>query len=170
MSLFGVVSYKSIFTGLVLLALFFCCLFSPVSVYAEGVTERPVDVGDCGDFDDLTGECAKPPTLVLVEIWVIKGLYIVWALGGFIFLAGLVAIGFQWMTSGGDEQKLKELKQQATYWAISIPVFFGGVPAINTVLRVFPIDQDALCMEQLTLPAFQLVFPNACTSGGGAGE
>lgn len=155
-------NHKGFFAGLVLLALLVFGLFFPAVVRATGIADEPVNVEDCGDFDDLTGECAKPPTLKLVEIWVIKGLYIVWALGGFIFLVGLIAIGFKWMTSGGDEQKLKDLKTQATYWAISIPIFFGGVPAINFVLKVFPINTGRACYQDLDQPAFQIVFPNAC--------
>jgi len=164
---------KGIFTGLVLLALLLIVL--PQSVYAQ-TSSTPIDT-DAGNVVtcDISADpsCSPPPTLTLVEFWVIKALYITWAVGGFIFLFGLVAIGFRWMTSGGDQQKLEELKKQATYWAISIPIFFGGVPAVNFVLQVFPVSKEATCTQQLnSLPAFQLVFPGTClgSTKPGAGE
>lgn len=155
---------KGIFTGLVLLALLF--IVYPRQVRAEGTTPIDSSEGSTVQCTDLSNpECTKPPTLKLAEFWVIKGLYVTWAVGGFIFLFGLVAIGFRWLTSGGDQQKLEELKKQATYWALSIPIFFGGVPAINFVLKVFPVSQEATCTENLNLPAFQLIFTEACYPG-----
>ena len=155
---------KILFTGLVFLALLF--LWSPQSVGATGTFTDIEDEGGVTACDDLSSdECTQPPTLHLVEIWAIKALYIAWAVGGIIFLVGLVSIGFRWLTSGGDQQKLEELKKQATYWAISIPIFFGGVPAISFVLQVFPINQEATCLQDTSLPGFQIIFPNVCRPG-----
>ena len=153
---------KWIFTGLVLLALLFIVFPERSSAQTPIDSDQGID-NDCLDLNNP--ECTKPPTLVLLEFWVIKALYVTWAVGGFVFLFGLVVIGFRWMTSQGDPQKLEELKKQATYWAISIPIFFGGVPAINFVLRVFPVSQENTCTQNLNLPAFQLIFQNSCQPG-----
>ncbi|HEC65759.1 MAG TPA: hypothetical protein ENI23_10715 [bacterium] len=160
--------------GFVVLAVGFLLLASDVS--AQVITEKyDPATADCEyapDFDpNSPGDCT-PPTFRQVEIWVINGLYLIWAFGGLIFLVGLIVIGFQWMTSGGDQQKLEELKKRATYWAISIPIFFGGVPVINTVMNFLPISESATCYESLSQPGFQLVFPNSCAyyEGGCFGD
>ncbi len=159
--------YKRIFLGLVLLALVFFIFPSAAKAQITPIDEDPVDFGNCTpeqfeDFNNPNNPCVKPPTLKLAEIWAIKILYILWGLGGLMFFFGLVAIGGQWLLRGSDKQVLEELKKQATYWAISIPVFFAGVPSISLVLKVFPINTGEACYAELNQPAFQLIFPNSC--------
>ncbi len=126
-------------------------------VFAQDETAVP---SGCTNLSDPV-QC-PPPGIQLVEVWVIKGIYILWGFGGLMFAFGLAAIGFAWLTSGGDPQKLEELKKKATYWAISIPVFFGGLPVILLILQVLPIASNA-CYEELNTPGFHIIFPDACS-------
>jgi hypothetical protein len=153
--------WNKFLVSLIFAGLFLFAFTLPVS--ANSLVNDP----NCESFD-TAGQCI-PPGFELAEFWIIKGLYAVWAFGGLTFLAGLIVIGFKWMTSGGEQQKLTEIKKQATYWAISIPVFFGGIPVIVFVMGLFEINTSNNCYANLIdngLPTFQLVFPEACEDPG----
>lgn len=118
-------------------------------------------------FGDLT----EPPRLRDVEPLLVQMVYLIWALGGLLFTAVLMYIGFRYMTSGGDPQKKEEMKKRATNWIIGLLIFFGGYPVIITVYDVLGIgDTNSDCYEQISTPGFHFFFPEVCTDAQAGGS
>lgn len=103
-----------------------------------------------------------PPQLRQLEIWFVRIMYSLWALSGIFFTFVLIWIGFQYMTSFGNEMALSEVIKKFRNWMIGLGLVFLSYPVLNTFFALLPLDESQSCYADLTLPGFQFFFPNAC--------
>ncbi|MBN2015415.1 hypothetical protein JW766_01145 [Candidatus Dojkabacteria bacterium] len=94
---------------------------------------------------------------VIIAIWVLSIPY-------FMFVVG--SIGVQWMLSGGDEQKLTELKTRGKNVVFSFALVFGGYLAVRLVMSLLGLRDPNKCFDAAAgmgdSPVFQFFFPGAC--------
>ncbi len=103
----------------------------------------------------------NPPTLEIAQIWFVRIIYVIWAFSGLAFTAILMWLGFQYLTSFGNEVALADVVKKFRYWLIGIALVFLSYPALNTFFRILPINQTQ-CFADIQLPAFRFFFPTAC--------
>jgi len=131
-----------------------------------GVQERDNNFYCEYESDDgvtkLRNAIPVPPQLRQLEMWFVRLLYALWALSGIFFTFVLIWIGFQYMTSFGNEVALAEVIKKFRNWMIGLGLVFLSYPVLNTFFRMLPIDQSQSCYADLSLPGFQFFFPNAC--------
>lgn len=104
----------------------------------------------------------KPPQLRVLEFWFVRIVYVAWAIAGVFFTFVLIAIGFQYMTSFGNEVALKDVVVKFRNWMIGLALVFLSYPVLNTFFNVLTIDRDQSCYSELQMPGFQFFFPQAC--------
>lgn len=105
-----------------------------------------------------------PPQLRVLEFWFVRILYAIWAVAGIFFTIVLIWIGFQYMTSFGNEVALAEVVKKFRYWIIGMGLVFLSYPGLVTFFNVLAVDTSQDCYQQLEdqLIGFQFFFPNAC--------
>ncbi len=110
---------------------------------------------------------AEPMRLREFEDIFIHALIAIWALciPYFMFVVG--SIGFQWMVSGGDEQKLAGLKKRGGNVALSFAMVFGGYLVVRLVISLLglksPAGEDCFASPFGNSAIFQFFFPEACS-------
>lgn len=104
----------------------------------------------------------RPPQLVQVQVWFIRIIYVLWGLSGVFFTLVLIYIGFLYMTSFGNDKQLSNVIKRFRNWMIGFVLVFLAYPILNTFFRVLNVEPN-VCYTELSLPAFQFFFPNACT-------
>ncbi len=110
------------------------------------------------------GSGDEPARLRDLEPLLVQLIYVIWALGGIIFTAALMFIGFLYMTSAGDPQKQEALKKRATNWLFGLILFFAGYPLVLTAYNVLDIGQsNPDCYKSVSTPGFHFFFPDVCT-------
>jgi hypothetical protein len=122
------------------------------------------------EYVDTNGEefvrsaSISPPQLRVLEFWFIRIVYAIWAVAGIFFVVVLIGIGFQYMTSFGNEIALGEVIKKFRYWMIGIALVFLSYPGLNTFFSILAVDTSQDCYQQLDdqLIGFQFFFPNAC--------
>lgn len=102
-----------------------------------------------------------PPHLADLQGTVINAIDIVYSIGGFIFLALMFVIGFQWMISRDEEKKITELKDQLKRWFIGIILFFLSATFVKTIYDGLGVVD---CNRCPVTPGFNLVKNQPCLS------
>lgn len=80
---------------------------SPVA--AEDLWDRQTGLGDNGNIGDSFGDSGEPTDFRLVIANLVK---VVLGFIGVIFLVLIIIAGYNWMTAGGNEDKVKTAKSQ----------------------------------------------------------
>lgn len=133
----------------------------------NGTTPKvTVDDGDyvCdydGDGKSDARAVPRPPSSRQLQYWFIRVLYIVWALAGIVFTLVLIGIGFQYLTSFGNEVALADVIKQFRKWLVGLGLVILAYPMLNTFFNVVGL-RDSECLNDLQLPGFQFFFPTAC--------
>lgn len=110
------------------------------------------------------GTLDQPPRLRDLEPVLVQVIYVIWALTGIIFALILMFIGFQYMTSLGDQQKQQELMQRGRNWLIGLFLVFLGYPLVVTIYGVIGVgENNPDCYQQVSTPGFHFFFPDVCT-------
>jgi hypothetical protein len=118
----------------------------------------------------VTDEDAPPLRLQSAETIFINVLIAIWSLSIPYFIFVIIQIGFEWMTSAGDEQKMASLKTRGKNVFFSFGLVFGGYLGVKLLMSLLglkspetsggkcftsPLDDNAI---------FQFFFPEACSS------
>lgn len=103
-----------------------------------------------------------PPTFADIGDFLVRIIDLIFALGGVFFFVILLIIGFQWLSSAGDEELLQQLRERLTAWLIGFVVFFMSVAIVTFIYDIFGV-QD--CRGNRVAPGFNLVFNEPCSCG-----
>jgi hypothetical protein len=103
---------------------------------------------------------AAPPRLADLSSLLVRAVDLIYAFGGIIFLALAIMIGFQWMSSQGDDEVLGELKNRLTYWVIAFVLFFLSTVIVSAIYDVFQVKN---CRGEPVRPGFNLIYEGSCT-------
>lgn len=101
----------------------------------------------------------EPPRLDDVGAFLIRIFDVAFALGGLLFLGLAVAIGFQWLTSQGNDDTIQEARQRLTYLVIGFFLFFLSVTIVTTVFEVLDVRN---CNDQRVVPGLNLIYEGSC--------
>lgn len=98
-----------------------------------------------------------PPDLRQAEVWFVSILYLLWGLSGIFFTSVLIFIGFTYMTSQGDADKIAKAKERIRNWGIGFVLVFLAYPILSTAFSYIGINR---CLSQdIQMPGFQFFFP-----------
>jgi len=133
-----VISYVNFF-------LFFICFFPNVVL--------AVDIED-----------TEPLRIRQLESIFMNVLIAIWALSIPYFMFVIGSIGFKWMTSFGDEQKVAALKTRAGNVVLSFAMVFGGFLVVKIIIGLLGFRDPNDCFKSQLggNPIFQIFFPEAC--------
>lgn len=134
----------------------------------DGVTP-PVRVSPEGDYVcDYNGDgvydgraVPKPPSSRQLQFWFVRILYVIWAVAGIIFTIVLFTIGFQYLTSFGNEVALADVVKKFRKWIVGLGLVILAYPLLNTFFGVLGL-RESECLSDLQLPGFQFFFAEAC--------
>lgn len=114
-----------------------------------------------GDGEADARAVPRPPHTQQLQVWFIRILYIIWAVAGIIFTLVLMGIGFQYLTSFGNEVALADVIKQFRKWIVGFGLVILAYPMLNTFFNVVGLRESA-CLDTIELPGFQFFFPRAC--------
>lgn len=80
-----------------------------------------------------------PPRIEELLFELVRFVNLGFAFGGTIFILLGVIIGFQWMISQGNSDKLQKLRSRLTYLIIGFVLFFLSVTIVITIYNVFDV-------------------------------
>ncbi len=103
---------------------------------------------------------ADPPRLADLSSLLVRAVDLIYAFGGIIFLALAIMIGFQWMSSQGDDEVLGELRNRLTYWVIAFVLFFLSTVIVSAIYGIFDVKN---CRGDNVTPGFNLIYEGSCT-------
>lgn len=108
-----------------------------------------------------TNAIPKVPSSQQLQIWFVRVLYVIWAVAGIVFTFVLIGIGFNYLTSFGNEVALADVIKQFRKFIVGVALVVLAYPLLNTFFNVLGLRQSA-CFDTLQLPGFQFFFPQAC--------
>lgn len=125
-----------------------------------------VEDGDyvCDYDNDGQGDARanpRPPSSRQLQFWFIRVLYVIWAVAGIVFTLVLMGIGFQYLTSFGNEVALADVIKQFRKWMVGLALVILAYPMLNTFFNVVGL-RESECFTDLQLPGFQFFFATAC--------
>jgi hypothetical protein len=84
-----------------------------------------------------------PPPLRITDVLnqIVGYLDLAYALGGTIFLGLALYLGFMYMISQGNPEKLQEIRQRVGYWVVGFLLFFLSAVIVTTMFRMFNVRQ-----------------------------
>jgi len=101
----------------------------------------------------------EPPKVADISSFAARMVSVLYAGGGIIFLGLMIFIGFQWMTSQGEDEAIGEVRQKLSYWVTGFFLYFLSG---TIVFFVFDTLQVRTCTGDRVIPGFNLVFQEAC--------
>ncbi len=110
---------------LIISLLVFAFAFVPVITLAQ----IPSDYGDPGGSINLPGPSNDDPKVIIADI-------INWVLGFLALIAIIIILigGFEWMTAGGNEEKVTEAKKLLLAGVIGLVIILSAYAITNFVL------------------------------------
>lgn len=105
---------------------------------------------------DIYAALPIPPRLIQAEVWFWSLVYALWTLSGLVFTVTLIFLGFLYMTSQGDPERLATIKKRISQWAIGLVLVFLAYPILATFFSF--IGVNSCISEQVELPGFRIFF------------
>lgn len=140
--------------------------YSCVGVAGAGVDDAPdprydaragkvvCDVGG-GTYDALP----KPPDFRQLQVWFVSLVYMLWSLAGVFFTGLLIFLGFMYMTSQGNPDKLADVTDRIQKWGLGLVIVFLAYPMLTTAFSL--IGFNPCLTNDIDLPGFQFFFEDA---------
>ncbi len=104
-------------------------------------------------------ETADPPRFGDVSILLYRLLDLMYAFGGVIFMALLVFIGFQWMSSAGNEEAIGAARQRLLYWILGFILYFFSATIVTSIYTTLEVKD---CTGETRTPGLSIFYENSC--------
>jgi hypothetical protein len=102
---------------------------------------------------------SDPPRFGDVSILLYRLLDLMYAFGGVIFMALLVFIGFQWMSSGGNEEAIGAARQRLLYWVLGFILYFFSATIVTSIYTTLEVKD---CTGETRTPGLSIFYENSC--------
>ncbi|MDQ6986090.1 MAG: pilin [Candidatus Dojkabacteria bacterium] len=130
-------------------------------------TANPTDISPGLSGNYAIQAVLRPPKLQQIEIWFVRIVYIIWGGVAALSFFFLVILGYQYMLTRGDVTKITQIRQRIIYYILGVVLVFLAVPILTTIFRLFGINQQVSCYNEVNMPGFQFFFANLCTDPKG---
>lgn len=97
----------------------------------------------------------EPPTVAELLTTIVKFINYAYFFGGFIFLAILTLLGFTYMTSRGDSDKIEEVKRRMGYLVVGMILLFLSYAIVFFIFTALGVKD--LC-EQPLRPGLYIIW------------
>ncbi len=107
----------------------------------------------------ILAQGGEPPRFGDISVLLYRLLDLMYAFGGVIFLALLIFIGFQWMSSAGNEEAIGAARQRLIYWVLGFILYFFSATIVTSIYTTLEVKD---CTGQTRTPGLSIFYENAC--------
>lgn len=107
----------------------------------------------------VSASTPEPPRFGDVSVLLYRLLDLMYAFGGIIFMGLLIFIGFQWMSSAGNEETIGAARQRLLYWVVGFILYFFSATIVTSIYTTLEVRD---CTGATRTPGLSIFYENAC--------